>query len=357
MFSVVSRLVVGPAAAGIERPLVERDEEDAVVVAEDRLVPLPWWTSKSTIATRSRPSSRCATRAAIGDVVEEAEAHRAFGQRVVAGRPDEREAAAERSLDRGPGRERRGLERSSRCRSCRRRATRLLGRRAPARRARRCGRGEAPPRSRARPSLQMCWCSSSTASRSGRSGMVARRVEPRERRMRQDVDRRSLHARPVARRGRRGRDRLRSRGRLRPRRCWSCEGRKGGGGVHRRDSPVEPQVLRLRREAPVGERGLERPVLPRAPPPPSSGRSRARPAACPTGRRAARSGPAPAPARRRSARAPRPGRCARSRSRRAPAGGSSRARSRAGTRRGRRWRRARRPATSCAAAARKSSAS
>ena len=46
-----------------------------------------------------------------GDVVEDAEAHRAAGERVVAGRTDEREAAAQRRLDRRPGRERGSLER------------------------------------------------------------------------------------------------------------------------------------------------------------------------------------------------------------------------------------------------------
>ena len=31
-----------------------------------------------------------------------------------------------------------------------------------------------------------------------------------------------------------------------------CEGREWGGGVHRRDSTVEPQILRLRGEALFG---------------------------------------------------------------------------------------------------------
>ena len=33
-------------------------------------VPLPWWTSKSTIATRSSPSSRCAARAAMATLLK-----------------------------------------------------------------------------------------------------------------------------------------------------------------------------------------------------------------------------------------------------------------------------------------------
>ena len=39
--SVVSRLLVRPAGAGVERPLVQRDEEDGRVVPEDRLRPVP----------------------------------------------------------------------------------------------------------------------------------------------------------------------------------------------------------------------------------------------------------------------------------------------------------------------------
>src|SRR5205807_1989767 len=47
----------------------------------------------------------------------------------------------------------------------------------------------------------------------------------------------------------------------RPRGKLIFEGRERGGGVEGCYSPVEPQVLRLGREAPGGECGLERPVL------------------------------------------------------------------------------------------------
>ncbi len=74
------------------------------------LVPLPWWTSQSTIITRSRP---CAVqRMARRDRprVEEAEPHRAVDGRVMAGRPVRAEpvdgAPVEQpldQLDRAPG--------------------------------------------------------------------------------------------------------------------------------------------------------------------------------------------------------------------------------------------------------------
>ena len=90
--------------------------------------------------------------------------------------------------------------------------------------------------------------------------VAAGRVQPRERRMRQDVDElssaRTRSARPPRPRPSRMVDASAHVGRC------ACEGRKGGGGVHRRDSPIEPQVLRFRREPSVGERRLERPVLP-----------------------------------------------------------------------------------------------
>ena len=73
-------------------------------------VPLPWWTSQSRIATRSSPSSACACARGDRDVVEEAEAHRPVGGRVVPGRPHEREAAGARRLDRAAGGEQRRLE-------------------------------------------------------------------------------------------------------------------------------------------------------------------------------------------------------------------------------------------------------
>ncbi len=91
---------------------------------------------------------------------------------------------------------------------------------------------------------------------------------------------------------------------------WGESGGRGAEASMRRDSPEEAQILRLGREPAVGEHRVERAVLLQ-----QVGRllradARARPAACPTGRRAGRSGRRPAPGRRRSARARRPGRSA-----------------------------------------------
>ena len=57
-------------------------------------VPLPWWTSKSTIATRARAAGE-RVRGGDRDVVEQAEPHRLVAQRVVSRRPHEREGGAQ----------------------------------------------------------------------------------------------------------------------------------------------------------------------------------------------------------------------------------------------------------------------
>ena len=94
-------------------------------------VPLPWWTSKSTIATRSQAAhvERVARRDR--DVVEEAEAHRLVARRVVAGRAHRAERVLRprrRSPRRSPPpRRRRRAAPPRRCRgrrSCRRRCAR-----------------------------------------------------------------------------------------------------------------------------------------------------------------------------------------------------------------------------------------
>ena len=64
------RLVVGPAAAGIERPLVERDEEDAVVVVEDRLRPVAVMDVEVDDRYALTAELRCATRAAIATLLK-----------------------------------------------------------------------------------------------------------------------------------------------------------------------------------------------------------------------------------------------------------------------------------------------
>ena len=191
MFSVVSRLVVRAAGAGIERPLVQRDEEHAVVVrGRSPRVPLPWCTSQSTIATRSRPSSRCAARAAIATLLKTQKPIARSRKRVVARRAHEREAAVQRRLDRRAGREQRGLVGRVGRRSCRSRATPATS---TARTCATCSAVWHEPQlvlGRRAALASSSWkCSSSTASRSGRSGWCAGRVQARERRMRQDVDR------------------------------------------------------------------------------------------------------------------------------------------------------------------------
>ena len=72
-------------------------------------MPLPWWTSQSTIATRSEPERDLGVARGDRGVVEEAEAHRPAGERVVAGRAHERERILLDGRDRRPGREQRRL--------------------------------------------------------------------------------------------------------------------------------------------------------------------------------------------------------------------------------------------------------
>ena len=142
-------------ACGVEAVLMERDREHGGVVPEDGLravavVDVPVDDGDAPDATR-----RLRVADADGDVREEAEAHPEVGQRVVAGRADERvgvvDRAVEHRVDRGDRAARRRAARSrrSRCRTvprCRRR------RRGPARapgcgrRTRPCGHGRAPRR-------------------------------------------------------------------------------------------------------------------------------------------------------------------------------------------------------------------
>ena len=154
----------------------------------------------------------------------------------MAGRPDEREAAAQRRLDRRPRRERRRLERRRRCRACRRRARPAPRRRGRARRARRCGRAAAPRPSRRGPRSRSCWCVEQHREPLGPLGVVARRVQVRERRMRQDVD--SACARRSATPPRPSRSS--ESGRLRPRRVMLSA--RGGRGA-------EASIVAIRRKS------------------------------------------------------------------------------------------------------------
>ena len=101
-------LVERTAAARVERPLVQRDEEDALVVLQDRLravavvhVPVDDRHSPRVAVVQQPPRGH-------GDVAEEAEAHCPLAERVVARRPHEREPSRPRRLDREPRRDQRG---------------------------------------------------------------------------------------------------------------------------------------------------------------------------------------------------------------------------------------------------------
>ena len=98
-----------PAGARVERPLVQRDVEDGRVVPEDVLRPVA--VVDVPVDDRDPLEAELGLRRARRDrdVVEEAEAHRAVGGRVVAGRPHEREAAGADRLDRAAGGEQRRL--------------------------------------------------------------------------------------------------------------------------------------------------------------------------------------------------------------------------------------------------------
>src|SRR5579884_365319 len=104
-------LLVRAAGAWIERPLVERDEEDRRVVRQQVLRPVA--VVDVPVDDRDAADAELGLRPARGDRdrVEQAKAHRAVSLRVVAGRPRERERAAADGLDRCAGREQRGLER------------------------------------------------------------------------------------------------------------------------------------------------------------------------------------------------------------------------------------------------------
>ena len=201
-------LVVRAAAAGIERPLVERDEEDAVVVPEDRLGPVPVMDVPVDDRHALEPELALGDARRDGDVVEDAEAHRAPGERVVARRPHEREAAAQRRLDRRARRERRSLVRRL---GAERVAVEPDRRVAVANQLDVLG-GVAQEKlvlPRRAPLAPDVLVAEEDGEPLGALRMAARRVQPRHRRMRQDVDE-LIPARAPSPRGRRGRDRRES---------------------------------------------------------------------------------------------------------------------------------------------------
>jgi hypothetical protein len=106
---VQRRLVarVRPARARPERPLVERDEEDGVVAPEECLGAVAVMDIEVDDRDPLQAELLLRVPRRDGDVVQEAEAHRAAGESVMPGRPDERESASVDGFERDPGRERR----------------------------------------------------------------------------------------------------------------------------------------------------------------------------------------------------------------------------------------------------------
>ena len=104
------RLILRPPRTGIERPLVERDVEDARIVPEDRLGSVA--VVNVPVENRDPPQLEVGLGVARRDrdVVEEAKPHRPLAERMVTRRPGQREAGAVDRVDRCSGREQCGLE-------------------------------------------------------------------------------------------------------------------------------------------------------------------------------------------------------------------------------------------------------
>ena len=146
-----SRLLVRPAGARVERPLVQRDKEDGVVVPEDvlRAVAVVHVEVDDRDALGAGAPAR--QRAATATLLNRQKPIARSRRRVVAGRTHEGERASLAPL-RSPCPRRAARPRSSSPRrACRRRATSAARSRESARGARACGTGESPPRSPAGP--------------------------------------------------------------------------------------------------------------------------------------------------------------------------------------------------------------
>ena len=92
------------AAVGIERMLEEARHQHPLVAGEMSSVPLPWWTSKSTIATRSRPRTSSAWRAATATLLKKQKPIAWSRRRVVAGRAHRAEGVVDVAVDHRVGR-------------------------------------------------------------------------------------------------------------------------------------------------------------------------------------------------------------------------------------------------------------
>ena len=252
--TVVSSLVPGAARTRVERPLVQRREEHRVVAAEDRLRAVP--VVDVDVDDRDARETELRLRVARRDrhVVHEAEAHRAVGERVVARRAHEREAARSTASRAIPAasvtasqldsdaivseiEQRRRGRLLQPCRgtpSC-----------APARSARAAAPARLGRRSGGEQRDALC--------RSGWSPVGCSRASAA-------LLRSSMPPPPGARPARRGPSRGPAR-RARPVRLRVPHRRQRRGRVERRDAPVEPQRVGLRRVAPRVEQRLQRAVL------------------------------------------------------------------------------------------------
>ncbi len=107
-------LVVGAAAAGVKRPLVERDEQDRGIVCDEILRPVAM--VDVPVDDRDPLDLEVLLRPPCGDRrrAEQAEAHRVVVLRVVAGGTRQRESARPRRVDRRARREQGRLERRAR---------------------------------------------------------------------------------------------------------------------------------------------------------------------------------------------------------------------------------------------------
>ena len=213
-------------------------------------VPLPWWTSKSTIAMRVETELGLRVAGGDRDVAEKAEAERLVRERVVAGRPDEREPAAVDCLQADADGQLSGLP------------ARLGCERAGLEPHRPVDRGQPREVLRGVHALQLLPC--------GRRGRRARRSAPPAARLARDARRWGAARRAGGSSGARRCLQRASRSAERPRphsdassaprpQVGGSSGTSGqrSGRVHRGDAAVEPERLGLALEAPCRERVLE----------------------------------------------------------------------------------------------------
>ena len=223
-------------------------------------VPLPWWTSKSTIATRVEPELALGVARGDRDVVEDAEAHRADASAWWPGGRTSAKPPVLDSADRAARSEARRLPRRRARERVRRRATPPRGSRRPRRRSAARGRARSA-RASAGSSVHVVPESARAGTRAdpgARDARGRRAMEVRERGMADHVhvsassNRRATCAQPEL---------AGVRGRRRPVGRDVGQRRKRSVAIHRRDPPIEAERVGLGREATVLEHRLERAVL------------------------------------------------------------------------------------------------